>query len=83
MFRSVYTNPVAKSQEAKAEQMVQELYRYYLERVELLPKEYRVMMDEQGESAERVVCDYVAGMTDRYALGCFTELFVPKVWQYK
>ena len=80
MFKSVYTNPVAKSQEAKAEQMVQELYRYYLERVELLPKEYRVMMDEQGESAERVVCDYVAGMTDRYAVAKFKEITIPDAW---
>ena len=80
MFKSVYTNPVAKGQEAKAEQMVQELYRYYLERVELLPKEYRVMMDEQGESAERVVCDYVAGMTDRYAVAKFKEITIPDAW---
>ena len=80
MFKSVYTNPVAKSQESKAEQMVKELYQYYLKHVELLPKEYRVMMEEQGESAERVVCDYVAGMTDRYAVTKFKEISIPNAW---
>jgi len=73
MFKSVYTNPIAKSQEAKAEQMVQELYRYYVEHIELLPQEYRVMISE-NEAAERVVCDYVAGMTDRYAVTKFKKL---------
>lgn len=80
MFKSVYTNPVAKGQEYKAEQMVQELYRYYLNHVDLLPKEYRVMIDEQNESAERVVCDYVAGMTDRYAVTKFKEITIPTAW---
>ncbi len=80
MFKSVYTNPVAKGQEAKAEQMVKELYQYYLEHVELLPKEYCVMMEEQDEAVERVVCDYVAGMTDRYAVAKFKEIMIPDAW---
>ena len=80
MFKSVYTNPVAKGQEAKAEQMVQELYRYYMEHVELLPQEYRIMIHEKGEAAERVVCDYVAGMTDRYAVAKFKEIMIPDAW---
>ena len=80
MFKSVYTNPVAKSQEAKAEQMVKELYQYYMEHVELLPKESRAMMDEQGEPLERVVCDYVAGMTDRYAVAKFKDITIPDAW---
>lgn len=80
MFKSVYTNPVAKGQESKAEQMVKELYQYYMEHVELLPKEYRVMVEEQNEAVERVVCDYVAGMTDRYAVAKFKEIMIPDAW---
>ena len=80
MFKSVYTNPVAKGQEAKAEQMVKELYQYYMEHVELLPKEYRVMIEEKNEAVERVVCDYVAGMTDRYAVAKFKEIMIPDAW---
>ncbi len=80
MFKSVYTNPVAKGQEFKAEQMVKELYQYYMDHVELLPKEYRVMMEERNEAVERVVCDYVAGMTDRYAVTKFKEIMIPDAW---
>ncbi len=80
MFKSVYTNPVAKGQESKAEQMVQELYQYYMQHVELLPNEYRVMINEKNEAVERVVCDYVAGMTDRYAVAKFKEIMIPDAW---
>ncbi len=80
MFKNVYTNPIAKSQETKAEQMVKELYQYYMEHVELLPEEYRRMIDEKNEAVERVVCDYVAGMTDRYAVAKFKEITIPDAW---
>lgn len=80
MFENVYTNPVAKGQESKAEQMVQELYKYYVEHVELLPKEYRFMITDKNEAVERVVCDYVAGMTDRYAVAKFKEITIPDAW---
>ncbi len=80
MFESVYTNPVAKGQETKAEQMVQELYLYYMSHQELLPEEYRRMIQEKNEKAERVVCDYVAGMTDRYAVTKFKQIMIPNAW---
>lgn len=80
MFKNVYTNPVAKGQESKAEQMIKKLYQYYMEHMELLPNEYRIMMEEQNEAVERVVCDYVAGMTDRYAVAKFKEIMIPDAW---
>jgi len=80
MFKSVYTNPVAKGQESKAEQMVKELYQYYMDHAELLPREAHIMMEEQGEPLERVVCDYVAGMTDRYAVAKFKDITIPTAW---
>ena len=80
MFQSVYTNPIAKGQEAKAEQMVQELYKYYTEHVDRLPEEYRIMVTERNEAVERVACDYVAGMTDRYAVAKFKEIMIPDAW---
>ena len=49
--------------------------------MERLPEEYRIMMEEQGEKKERVVCDYIAGMSDSYAIDLFEELFVPKAWK--
>ena len=81
MFENVYKNPAAKSEEGKARQLLVRLYEYYLEHVELLPEEYRMLMEKRGESKERVVCDYIAGMSDSYAIDQFEELFVPKAWK--
>lgn len=80
MFKSVYTNPVAKREEHRAMELVERLFYYYLEHVEKMPEQYRNMLNE-GEKKERVVCDYIAGMTDQYAIAKFEEIFVPKAWQ--
>ena len=80
MFEHVYRNPVAKGEEGRAEGLVRELYAYYMEHPDLLPEEYQNLIRERGEPEERVVCDYIAGMTDQYAIETFTELFVPKSW---
>ena len=80
MFENVYQNGIAKAEEGKAQQMIVMLYEYYMKHTDELPEEYRMMM-EQGETEERVVCDYIAGMTDIYAIDRFTELFVPKSWK--
>ncbi len=81
MFRSVYLNPEAKSEEGKAIRMIQELYRYYNEYPEQMPEEYQDLMTARGEPQEKVVCDYIAGMTDLYSIRKYTELFVPQSWQ--
>lgn len=80
MFQNVYQNPVAKSEEEKAERLLKELYVYYLEHLEILPMQYQKMCDE-GEKAERVVCDYISGMTDQYAIAKYREFFLPKAWE--
>ena len=79
MFERVYTNPEAKSEESKAEVLMKTLYDYYLTHFEVLPREYLVMADN-GEAKERVVCDYVGAMTDRFAIAKYEELFIPKSW---
>lgn len=79
MFQAVYTNPVAKSQEKKAEQLVKELYFYYMEHKELLPESF-LRMIENGQSVKRVVCDFIAGMTDHYAISKYNEIKVPLFW---
>lgn len=80
MFQHVYTNPVAKGEETKAKDLLEFLYHYYTEHVELLPEQYLIML-YRGETTERVVCDYIAGMTDQYAVAKFQEYFMPKFWQ--
>lgn len=80
MFVSVYRNPVAKSQEEKAEHLLKQLFKHYRKHIELLPEEYINLIDKRGESKERVVCDYIAGMTDRYAIAKYKELVIPSSW---
>ena len=80
MFENVYTNPTAKGEESKAEGMVEQLYEYYRKDTGKLPEEYRVLITQRGEEAERVVCDYIAGMTDRYATMKFREIMIPSAW---
>ena len=77
MFEKVYCNPVAKREEERAEGLLSRLYQYYIEHIDILPAWYLAMMD-QGQTKERVVCDYIAGMTDQYAIAKFEEYFMPK-----
>lgn len=81
MFEHVYLNEIAKSQELKAKGILKSLYTYYLNVQEKLPPEYQYYINDLGEQKERVVCDYIAGMTDIYAIEKFNEIFVPKQWK--
>lgn len=79
MFERVYKNPEAKSEESKAEQLMETLYQYYLHHIDVLPAEM-LRMIEEGEPRERIVCDYVGAMTDRFAIATYEELYIPKSW---
>lgn len=81
MFENVYKNPIAKGEERKAVNMVMNLYEFYVEHMEVLPDKYRWIMEERGESREKIVCDYIAGMTDSYAVKKFEEYFIPESWK--
>ena len=81
MFEEVYTNSVAKGQESKAQELVRQLYQYYLADIRRLPVEYIGLIEAGEESEEQVVCDYVAGMTDNYAIRTFENCFIPTVWK--
>ncbi|MCH5275525.1 MAG: deoxyguanosinetriphosphate triphosphohydrolase [Lachnospiraceae bacterium] len=79
MFERVYKNPEAKSEESKAEQLMETLYKHYLYHIDVLPAEM-LRMIEEGEPRERIVCDYVGAMTDRFAIATYEELYIPKSW---
>ena len=81
MFDNVYTNPRVKSEETKAERLVEFLYDHFLHNHDKLPEEYMVLVNERGTSLERAVCDYVSSMSDRYAVAMFNELFLPSSWK--
>lgn len=78
LFERVYTNPTAKGEEKKAEELLEALYDHFVSYPEQLPQEHRTAL--KNESTERVVCDYIAGMTDRYAVTLYRQLFIPKMW---
>ena len=81
LFENVYQNPVAKGEETKAIGMIQSLYGWYLDHMEFIPRQYLDMIDEGRDTKERVVCDYIAGMTDSYAVKKFQEFFIPESWK--
>jgi len=78
MFEQVYTNPICKSEESKAIDMIIWLYQFFSSRPEKLPPDYLYIVEEEG--SERASIDYIAGMTDRFAVQCFERCFVPKAW---
>lgn len=80
MFTNVYTNPVAKSEEIKASKMLKEMYYYFNEHFEEIPETFRKISLERNESRERIVCDYIAGMSDQYAISIFKKIFIPVSW---
>ncbi len=81
MFDNVYTGGLAKAEEGKAQQLIQALYEYYMDHADQMPAEYWQMFESGKEKRGRVVCDYIAGMSDGYAIDRFEELFVPKAWK--
>lgn len=78
MFDRVYLNPTAKSEEGKAKGVVRALYEYYFNHPELLDEEYARTLEAEGK--ERAVADFIAGMSDTYAIGTYEKIFVPKSW---
>ncbi len=81
MFENVYLNPVAKSEENKAEVLMETLYRHFMKHVEELPEEFLNLLSE-GDVREQVVCDYVGAMTDRYAIATYERIYIPKYWSF-
>lgn len=78
MFQNVYLNPSAKREEGKAKHVVKALFNYYLSNMELLTEEFLAYVAQDGK--ERAIADWIACMTDRYAIKDYEKLFVPKEW---
>ena len=81
MFERLYTNPRAKHEEGKAQEMLLKLYEYYRVHPERMGREYYEMITIDGEALDRVVCDYISGMTDQYSIAKFNEIYVPRSWE--
>lgn len=80
LFEHVYSNSAAKEEEGRAAAMLEQLYNYFVNRPEELPQDMQAIAEK--ESVGRAVCDYISGMTDRYAIYTFRELFIPEAWNF-
>ena len=81
MFENVYTNPLAKGEERKAQQMLELLFEHYLRDPDRLPADFQDIRVKEG--VERAICDYIAGMTDPYAVEQFKKIYIPTGWKLK
>jgi len=79
MNENVYTNPTAKGEERKAAQMLTQLYEFFATAPEKMPPGYRKIAEQEGGA--RATADFIADMTDRYAIDMYRELFIPKLWR--
>ena len=79
LFDAVYRNPKAKSEETKVQGIIEGLYTHFCQNPEKMGGEYILIMENEGK--ERAVADYIAGMTDHYAITLFKEIYIPKSWE--
>jgi dGTPase len=82
LFENVYLNPRAKTEEVKAKDVVCTLFDYYVAHPDKLPERNRRRIGtEEDETVERAVADFISGITDRYAIEVYEDMFVPRVWR--
>lgn len=78
MYSTVYVHPLAKNEEAKIPKFINSIYQYFINNPNELPSDIVKVAGDDGLSI--AVCDYIAGMTDDYAIKMFNKLFVPQAW---
>lgn len=80
MFERVYLNNTVKGEEDKAKYIIKQIYDYYMNNFEKLPLEHKRIYSSD-KLKDDIICDYIAGMTDRYVINLFKEIFIPKTWK--
>lgn len=78
LYRNVYESEIVHKEFVKAKKILEELYYYMLEKGGPFDKETKAYPPDTPK--ERMVCDFIAGMTDRYALGLYQSVFIPTPW---
>ena len=81
LYAHVYSGSAAKTEDSKAQELIRRLYTYYRDHPEKMPEEYRATAERQ--TVDRAVCDYIAGMSDDYAIHMYEYLFVPRSWDVR
>lgn len=78
MFENIYHSPTLARERHQACFIIEQLYDYYMKHFHKLPEEFRNREERWGK--QQIVVDYIAGLTDSYAVAKFDEIFVPPVW---
>ncbi len=78
LYERVYRNPVAKAEESKVLGIVEGIYKHLKQHPEKLTDEYKLVLETDG--IDRAICDYIAGMTDHYAVSVYSNIYIPKGW---
>ena len=78
LFERLYYNPIAKNEEKKVDVFISRMFLHFVEHPEQLPSEFQPICENEGEA--RAACDYIAGMTDTFAVKMYNDLFIPKGW---
>ncbi len=78
MYKHVYMNPEAKSEERKVYGMLEGIFENYFKNPDLLPEPYIAISEKDG--LERAICDYISGMTDKFAVDQFSDIYIPMAW---
>lgn len=81
LFENVYYNKIAKSEDKKASFIIEKIFEYYNNNFESLPEFYLQIYENNNFSKSEIIKDYIAGMTDPYAMKTFEELYIPKPWK--
>jgi len=79
LFEKVYKNPAVQSETEKGKDLLCSMYEYFLKNIDKMPQMFIEMTETDGK--ERCVCDFISGMTDRYAIDTYRELMIPHVWR--
>ncbi|MFN3373992.1 MAG: deoxyguanosinetriphosphate triphosphohydrolase [Chloroflexus sp.] len=80
LYQTVYWRSEAKAEDEKVRFIIETLYTHFMRHPEELPAELMAIIERRGEPVEQAVVDYIAGMTDRYALTVFKRIFIPRTW---
>ncbi|MGB4438101.1 MAG: deoxyguanosinetriphosphate triphosphohydrolase [Sedimentibacter sp.] len=81
LFENVYYNKIAKSEEEKTTFIVGKIYEYYTKNFDCLPEFYLQIYKEGKFTKSEIIKDYIAGMTDRFAMKIFEDLYIPRPWR--
>lgn len=81
MYRTIYSGSAAKTEDHKAQELIRRLYAHYQAYPEQMPEEYQALAERF--SVDRAVCDYIAGMSDDYAIWDYEKLFIPRSWDVR